>query len=120
MHHAISVLEYVCCFIGKLASATHCDRSAALRQEEVASVVVGMLPALDATRWLLSVEVPAAPAPALLSLNPIIAATAARDGFMASVGQYLGRKPSECLDGVPAPVESCSRYARPSPGAAST
>jgi hypothetical protein len=46
-------------------------RTAALRQEEVSAVVLGMLPALDATRCLLSVEAPAAAGPNLLSLNPV-------------------------------------------------
>lgn len=76
-----------------------------MRQEEVASVVVGMLPALDATRWVLSVDVGAAPAPSLLSFSPMTAAAAARDGFMASVGHYLIRKPSERSEGVPVPAE---------------
>ena len=34
-------------------------------------MVLGVLPALDATRCLLSVEAPAAAGPSLLSLNPI-------------------------------------------------
>jgi len=34
-------------------------------------VVLGVLPALDATRCLLSVEAPAAVGPSLLSLNPV-------------------------------------------------
>ena len=47
------------------------SRTAALRLEEVSAVVLGMLPALDATRCLLSVEAPAAAGPNLLSLNPV-------------------------------------------------
>ena len=34
-------------------------------------MVLGVLPALDATRCLLSVEAPAAGGPSLLSLNPV-------------------------------------------------
>ena len=34
-------------------------------------MVLGVLPALDATRCLLSVDAPAAAGPSLLSLNPV-------------------------------------------------
>lgn len=75
-------------------------RSAALRQEEAARLVVGMLPALDATHCMLSVEAPPQPHP--LPLTPLSAAQAARNAIMASVGQLLSRKASECLDATPA------------------